>query len=224
MQSFEKMLDRRHGYLVLLASTSCAVRTADNARPSPDGGMRDAHVVETPETGAPACPGVYAGKVNDSSRTDDGVEGLAALRARVRESRRLFDEYATANGNTYRYTRQFQSFTGYACEATIQVTNGAVSSITERTRPDRTSDVSSWSTPTTHGPDGGASCAPALTMDQLYDDCLDRALCHDPRSNLLYVTLDARGLLLQCGNVPMNCADDCFEGFDLLLLTADERD
>ncbi len=197
------------------------------AAAAPEAGTKEA-AATTEAGGSPpyaACPDVYAGKVSDPSRTDVGVQGLAALREKVLASRKVFAGYAAAHGGTYHYTRWTSSFVGSACKDTINVTNGMVESVIEQVRPDGTVDGASWSTPATYAADAAVPfCAPAATMDQLYDDCLDHTLCQDPRQNDLYVVVDARGLLVQCGYFPIDCADDCYEGFGSLLLTTDGQD
>lgn len=189
-----------------------------------DGGFRDAGVdAPNDERPAPysACPDVFSDPVPAQGRDDPGILGLASLRQRALQSRETFRTWAAVHGGTYRYNRQFTSSpSGDFCDSTVYVTSGMVTSSTE---------ISSFSgllvTTTTTGPsDGRASCHPAVTMDALYEQCLTEVLCMDPRENFVFVHVDARGLLVQCGYVPMNCADDCYAGVEPLILTSDGTD
>jgi hypothetical protein len=167
----------------------------------------------------PACPGVFAEPFSDASRDDVGPRGLAALRAQVVESQATFRAYATQHGGTYTYTRQGEYMEGF-CETKISVTNNVVTSARERSIYD------GFTTNTTRT--GNAlddpSCHPAVTMDALYEECLTKTLCQDPRENRLYLHIDARGLLVQCGFFPVNCADDCYQGLEPAIVTADGKD
>jgi hypothetical protein len=167
----------------------------------------------------PACPDIDTAPLTDQSRTDSGKLGLAALRRKVQDSRTAFDAYKAAHGNTYTYTRQMDSFTGAYCETTVEVTSGKVTKATERR-----AEGLEFETRSTISAGGGGGCHPAVTMDALYDECLTKTLCQDPSENYLYVSVDARGLLIECGNFPMNCADDCYEGLEPTILTADGTD
>jgi hypothetical protein len=210
---------------------------------SADGGTRDASVRVTPparaEAGAPAispdapaprgetapapnpaCPEVFSGGV--PNRSGSGADGLAVLRARVLTSREAFQRYTAVHHDTYRYTRWRETRSGNACSTTVQVTTGAVSSVTvSRLDP----GTSRWST-RTYSPDdpSAASCFEPVTMYDLYDECLTHVLCQDPRTNAVDVQVDARGVLVQCGYSPDGCTDDCFTGLGAVVLTTDGKD
>lgn len=162
-----------------------------------------------------ACPDVFSDPV--PNRDDSGGLGLAALRQRVLESRNAFAQWSAQHQDTYHYIRQFDSFTGDFCETTVQVASGTV---TAKSDVDYTEGHYSYS----NSLDASGWCYPAVTMDALYDECLSTVLCQDPHDNWIYVAIDARGLLLECGFVPMNCYDDCYQGIGPLILTADGTD
>jgi hypothetical protein len=168
----------------------------------------------------PACPGVYAGGV--PTRDGPSREGIAALRARVLASRDAFQRYTATHHDTYEYTRYRETGTGEACSTTVQVTTGAVSSV----RVGRVSAGGTWMTETYSPRDPeAASCFDPVTMYDLYDECLTRVLCQDPRTNYLSLQVDARGLLVQCGYSPDGCYEDgCYQGLAAIILTADGKD
>jgi hypothetical protein len=177
----------------------------------------------------PACPAVYSAPVPRDAHDDNGGEGLAALRAKVLASRDKWEAYKAAHDDTYSYERRFESYFGGSCETTVQVTQGKISLAIERSQsPDYPSDgTAPYVTRNVWTPGSGEaanSCHPVVTMDALYDECLTKTLCQDPRDNWLYVNVDARGLLVRCGFFSMNCQDDCYEGIEPLLLTSDGKD
>ena len=56
--------------------------------------------------------------------------------------------------------------------------------------------------------------APALTVEQLFAAC-QASLAHDPSMNTLTLTIGVDGVPTRCGYTPINCADDCYSGFEL---------
>jgi hypothetical protein len=209
---------------------STEARSAQPTRPSPAASSTSSSAPPTPivvpdssvDAPAlyPACPGVYAGAVPDAPADDPRRDGLAVWRDRVLRSRDVFARYAAAHDGTYRYTRHVSSVFGNGCATGVQVTHGAVTSFTDSSQVDR----GLWTRGTPRAASETSSCVAPVTMDVLYEKCLNEVLCQDPRKNYLYVQIDARGLLVQCGYLAMNCFDDCYEGFEPLLLTADGAD
>jgi hypothetical protein len=63
-----------------------------------------------------------------------------------------------------------------------------------------------------------ADGAPALTAEELFGAC-QASLAHDPNMNMLTLTIGTEGVPNRCGYTPINCADDCYSGFQLSDLT-----
>jgi hypothetical protein len=59
-----------------------------------------------------------------------------------------------------------------------------------------------------------ADGASALTAEQLFAAC-QTSLAQDPSTNTLTLTIGAEGVPTRCGFTPINCADDCYMGFEL---------
>jgi hypothetical protein len=224
-----------HTMVVLSALTGCAVRESGAADriSTRDGGTtpRDtgvgADTAAPPLDGAPdtapyaACPTVFAGPIAEANPGDPRREGLAVWRSRVLRSRDTFQRYAAEHDGTYWYTRHFDSVFGNGCATTFYVTNGMVTSYTES---ERSYEDGRWVCGVPSTDFANSTCFEPVTMDVLYEQCLNEVLCQDPRANQLFLQIDARGLLVECGYVPVNCNDDCYQGLGPLLLTADGSD
>ena len=59
-----------------------------------------------------------------------------------------------------------------------------------------------------------ADGAPALTVEQLFASC-QTSLAQDPSANTIALTIGTDGVPTRCGYTPINCEDDCSEGFQL---------
>lgn len=57
--------------------------------------------------------------------------------------------------------------------------------------------------------------SPAITLDELYDNCAAVYLKADTTKNRITFRVDEAGIVSSCGYTPKNCADDCFKGIHI---------
>ena len=135
------------------------------------------------------------------------------------ESRSLWLQMKRDNGNSYEYSIDVTSWTGNGNTTTIIIQDGeAVGRIYQEyfMDPDTGIKNNGFGYSET-GVDVGTHEAGAkpMTMDEIYGACLAEYLIADPENNTIYFDTDDVGLMILCGFVPDQCADDCFEGFML---------
>ncbi len=56
------------------------------------------------------------------------------------------------------------------------------------------------------------------TMDQVYEQCEMQVLSLDPNQNVIEFTIDRNGLIQKCQARSIYCADDCWEGINIVKL------
>ncbi len=117
-----------------------------------------------------------------------------------------------AASNSYTYSREFASFTGFTGRTTLVVANGVV---TERHY--KAQHVAGG--PTTQWSETGAQVGshqdegfPAVTIDALYEECRTQVLTQNENDNWMQFSTDERGFLQACTYTPMSCQDDCSRG------------
>lgn len=122
--------------------------------------------------------------------------------------------------DSYEYSIQFSSYTGYSTTTNIEVQNGEVVSRTfyevdptKATEPPKENSpkyIEDKNTLNTHK-DG----SPGITIDSLYQKCSKQYLSADSKENTVTFQVDELGILKVCGYTPINCQDDCFQGISL---------
>lgn len=148
-------------------------------------------------------------------------QSVQTIRQRLRESREEWERQKRARGDSYTYTRGFESWVGFGHETTITVNDGVVieRSYKEYDKHDRVTDSY-----TEKGNEVGRNQhgETPMTMEELYDLCAKEILTRDPEDNVLNLELTAEGLLQSCTYRPKNCADDCTEGITGFTFSWDE--
>jgi len=61
--------------------------------------------------------------------------------------------------------------------------------------------------------------APAVTIDDLYDTCLEEVLVVDQEANQVFLEVFETGLIRQCIYIPTGCQDDCSSGVSITNFT-----
>lgn len=160
-----------------------------------------------PQPGAERCPGIASSALPPST-----------LHAEVKDSLARWQALSAKAGGRYSYTRVFQSFSSYYCSTTIHFDAGKATSRSELSGTDSAREgvkdmlwIENAGELGTHP----SACHPLVTLDALYEQCLNDVLCRDPKQNRVHLEFDAAGVLLQCLFVPIDCADDCSQGVDL---------
>jgi hypothetical protein len=127
------------------------------------------------------------------------------------DSRVAFDAAKGKHDNSYTYTRDFQSFTGFGFQTTIVVAQGLVIERHFKSQHISGGDSTQWSET---GADVGSHDEgfPAVTVDALYDECATTVLTKDEDNNWINFSTDANQFLQACTYTPMNCQDDCTRG------------
>ena len=123
------------------------------------------------------------------------------------------------NNNTYSYTARTSSWTGFGTNTTLTIQNGvAVSRAFEAYQLDETngnkiiSDSYFENAENLNTHENGFA---TLTMDDLYNSCLEDYLSVNKKDNTIYFETNTQGIVSICGFVPDNCVDDCFRGFSI---------
>lgn len=133
------------------------------------------------------------------------------------KSRGLWLQMKAENGDSYRYTTSYSSFSGYRWVTTITVRDGQ---ITERSMVETLLDMGVSSQTDSYmetGSDIGSHAKGAVprTIDDLYEICGADVLTIDPDQNTITWQTYPDGLLQICSYFPINCADDCSTGVNI---------
>lgn len=133
------------------------------------------------------------------------------LQADVADSRAKWDTQVLAAGGNYTYTREFHSFLGFSSRTTIVVRDNAVTERHFKAQHESGGEATTWSE---LGADVGShdEGAPALLMEDLYDQCTDDVLTVDFEDNFISVLFNTDGLLQVCQSTNRHCQDDCSRG------------
>lgn len=140
------------------------------------------------------------------------------IRQRLRESMEEWERQKRARGDSYTYTRGFESWVGFGHETTITVNDGV---IVERGYKEWDKHDQTTGSYTEKGNDIGRNRhgETPMTMEELYDLCAEEILTQNPKDNYLNLELTADGLLQSCTYRPKGCVDDCSEGITGFTLT-----
>jgi len=140
------------------------------------------------------------------------------------ESKELWLSLKSTNKDSYEYTIETESWTGFATSTTIKVEDGEVVSrefISTQPQEENPAETETVEEYMEAGSDLGTheSGAEILTIDELYNLCFAEYLTVDTDSNLIYFDTTSEGVINTCGYVNKDCADDCFIGFRLTNFT-----
>ncbi|BDD05193.1 hypothetical protein [Aureibacter tunicatorum] len=123
------------------------------------------------------------------------------------------------NSDGYSYKIEFQSFAGFGNVTEIIVESGEVveRNYQEYTRDLNTNEKNIVEEYNEKGASVGShekGFSP-LTIDELYETCLQDYLEVDSEANQITFETNDLGIISTCGYFPYNCADDCFIGFSM---------
>ena len=135
-------------------------------------------------------------------------ERLAELAA----SREEWNRAKVAHGNSYTYSRGFQSWTGFSGETTLVVKNGVVTERHYKAQHASGGQASAWSEIGAQVGSHTDEGFPAVLVDALYDECRTQVLTQDETRNWMSFSVDQNGFLQACTYTPMECQDDCSRG------------
>lgn len=131
-----------------------------------------------------------------------------------------WDKAKKEHNNSYTYTVNFSSFTGYRTTTIITVSEGEVvkrifyeidpTHIPEPKKADKPKFIEDKTNLNSHN-----EGSPAVAIDQLYVDCSEKYLTADKNENIVTFEVDNYGILNICGYTPKNCIDDCFVGVSI---------
>ncbi|MFV9482506.1 hypothetical protein ACNI3T_01635 [Christiangramia sp. ASW11-125] len=159
---------------------------------------------------------------DDNSNSEKEFVGESGINSS--ESKDLWISLKSTNKDSYEYTIETASWTGFATSTTIKVENGEVVSrefISTQPQEENPAETETVEEYMEAGSDLGTheSGAEILTIDELYSLCFAEYLTIDTDSNLIYFDTTSEGVINTCGYVNKNCADDCFVGFKLTNFT-----
>ncbi|WP_052825764.1 hypothetical protein [Neotamlana nanhaiensis] len=133
------------------------------------------------------------------------------------ESLRNWNSLKEDNGNSYKYTTSWGSWAGFGGKTTMTIQdNQVISRFYESFKIDgATGELTIIETfeETLETLNSNNAGSPPLTIDELYDSCLENYLKVNKNKNTIYFETNDFGLISTCGFVPDNCVDDCFTGF-----------
>ncbi len=127
------------------------------------------------------------------------------------DSRVSFDAAKGKHDNSYRYTRDFQSFSGFGFQTTITVAQGVVIERTFKSQHVSGGESTQW---TETGAEVGSHDEgfAAVTVDALYEECATTVLTKNDEINWINFSTDDNNFLQACTFTPKNCQDDCTRG------------
>ena len=146
---------------------------------------------------------------------EDGFPNQA-VKIEFTESLEQWNKLNETNGRSYKYTTTFTSWKGYGATTEIIVMNDEVigrnyesfqiDNLTGNKEVlESFQEAESELNTNSYG-------APTSTIDELYDSCIKNYLVVSERNNTIYFETNDDDLMILCGYVPNNCADDCFSG------------
>ena len=155
---------------------------------------------------------------DDKSESENVFVGESGINSS--ESKDLWLSLKSTNKDSYEYTIETASWTGFATSTTIKVEDGEVVSrefISTQPQEENPAETETVEEYMEAGSDLGTheSGAEILTIDELYNLCFAEYLTVDTDSNLIYFDTTSEGVINTCGYVNKDCADDCFIGFRL---------
>lgn len=127
------------------------------------------------------------------------------------DSRVAWDAAKAKHADSYTYTRDFQSWSGFGFQTTVVVAAGQVVERHYKAQHVSGGDSTQWS-------EVGAEVGthdegfPAVTVDALYDECATTVLTKDDQANWVHFSTDANNFLQACTFTPKLCQDDCTRG------------
>lgn len=140
--------------------------------------------------------------------------------------------FKQTTNNSYTYTVNWGSWTGYGSETVLKVKDGVIVSrqftATQLVYPTAggaptKQTVRSWlevgATVNTHDKNEGA--AALITLDEVYDKARNIWLKADKKENEVYFEARNNGMISDCGYIPKNCQDDCSIGISISSIKAE---
>lgn len=127
------------------------------------------------------------------------------------DSKVSFDAAKAKHDNSYTYTRDFQSFSGFGFQTTVVVAQGTVVERHFKAQHVSGGDSTQWS-------ETGAEVGthdegfPAVTVDALYTECATDVLTQNDELNWVNFSTDENNFLQACTFTPKLCQDDCTRG------------
>ena len=151
-----------------------------------------------------------------TSFTSCKKENLAYENA-YNKSYRTWTSFKKSSNNSYRYTIEFGSWTGYSTTTVLTVSGGKVvkrSYVRSTERPlNQTTIIEQWdeegTTLNTH-----QTGYPIQTLDEIYQKAKTEWLPKRTDATT-YFESNNSGMISSCGYVENNCADDCFNGVQI---------
>ncbi len=145
-----------------------------------------------------------------------GVDGLS-----YNESIEKWTELKRVNGNSYIYQTTLLSWVGFGNITEIKVEEGKVTTrvykefYIDDLTGERIMMSSNSYTESANEIGSNENGALPLTVDELYNSCVNDYLIVDQENNSIYFETEISGLMTLCGYVPNGCADDCFRGISI---------
>lgn len=153
---------------------------------------------------------------NEGYKEKDSVDLLAELVALVERSRLIWHQTKEKISDTYSYTDDFISGLVPSASTVITVTNGQ---ITSRKYHRNSSPIEHWVEKGTSIGSHKDGAAEPLTLDKMYEKCLETVLKRNPRSAKFTVATFPDGTLRECWSWACRAVDDAADGIAISSIT-----
>ncbi|TDN87566.1 hypothetical protein DET49_11114 [Salegentibacter sp. 24] len=138
------------------------------------------------------------------------------------DSKDAWIELKAINGESYRYTTSFISWSGYGSRTVLSVKDGLISKreylYFQQTFNEEGEmievEIESY-TETGDQIGRNAEGFEPLLIDQLYETCISEYLKVSREQHEVFFNTDQAGLISDCGFFEKGCVDDCFTGFKI---------
>lgn len=139
--------------------------------------------------------------------------------AELASSLETWNEARDANDNSYTYTTEWQSFSGWGGRTTLVVDAGAVVERHYKAQHIDGGDSTAWSELGTDVGSHNEGAAPVV-IDDLYVECAEEILTLDEETHWIDLFVDSTdGIMRSCHGTHRLCMDDCTRGPSITTLT-----
>lgn len=128
------------------------------------------------------------------------------------QSKNNWEKYKLENKNTYSFETTFSSGEGmFTINRIIKVKNNKIVSVKQTYKNDQTNKEE-----TIELSKSQIKEYKLMTLDEFYIFAEKEVLSKDTKNFDLYMEVDKKGILANCGYYPKECQDDCFEGLTII--------
>lgn len=150
--------------------------------------------------------------VVDNQVKTDSVKNKDPNIVEYEKSLNIWNKLKKQYNDSYTYESSFQSYSGYRNNTKIEVKNGIpVFRSYEEFMFQGPNDIKKLDSfvENTKNLNSNQKGVLAITIDEIYQQCINNYLNVDPKVNNISFKVDSNGIMTYCGYTPENCMDDC---------------